>query len=158
MERSGRRITAYLPKAPRRYNGGVRLAALLLSLPLIACSGTPEPADAGTDAGDLDAGADAGVVELPCKTLTCNASETYCKLTPVGACALDAGACGQGEEPCVGAGGSGCTPDRTPSCEALEGCTSCACLIGKSPCGMGTIQTQCRAVGGRVTVECPYPE
>jgi hypothetical protein len=141
-----------LPKLPRRYNDLVRFAAFLLLA--LACSSTPEP----TDAGGMDAEPDAGSLELACKGLTCNAVAEYCKLTPVAACTIvDAGSCPSGQETCVTTGGSGCTPDRTPSCALLAGCTNCPCLIAKSPCGAGTMSITCRSSGGTISLECPYP-
>ena len=103
-----------------------------------------------------DAGVDSGVVFFPCKSLTCNGSEEYCKLTPVGECTLDAGVCGAGQEECVSSG-TGCTPERTAACEALNGFTQCAQFFASDPCGPGLINFTCREIGGTITVECPYP-
>jgi hypothetical protein len=128
----------------------VRAAALLL---LFACSSDPAPVDAGIDAGTIDAAPDGGAIQFACKDLTCNASEEYCQLTPVGQCRLDAGTCAAGEEECV-TNGIGCTPERTPSCEPLGACDNCPCLIQRQPCA-GDIQ--CRTIGGSITLECPYP-
>jgi hypothetical protein len=134
----------------------VRVALFLLSIVWLACSTDPDPTDAGADASVTDP--DSGVIMFPCKGMSCNASETYCKLTPVGACTIvDAGACASGEEPCVTTGGSGCTPERTPSCEPFGDCDNCPCLISASPCGQGLMSINCRASGGTITVQCPYP-
>jgi hypothetical protein len=142
-----------VPQAALRYNAAVRAAVLLLFS--LACAGDPAM-DAGADAGAPDAAPDSGVVLFACKNLSCNASEAYCKLTPVGPCTLDAGTCAAGQEECV-TSGTGCTPERTPSCEAFGSCAQCPCLIQDQVCGPGQVSIQCRAAGGTITLECPYP-
>jgi hypothetical protein len=132
----------------------VRAAVLFLFA--LACAGDPEPTDAGADAGEFDAGSDAGSMPFACKGLTCNGAAEYCKLTPVGPCTLDAGVCGAGQEACI-TSGSGCTPDRTPSCEPLGSCTACPCFFAQQPCGPGQMEIQCRAAAGTITISCPYP-
>lgn len=125
----------------------------LIFLFAFACS--TEPNDAGSDVA-MDAAVDGGVLEFECKAMTCNASEQYCKLTPVGACTLDAGTCAPGQDECITTG-IGCTPERTPSCEGLAGCTNCQCLFDMQPCGAGQISIRCLSSGGKITLECPYP-
>ena len=129
----------------------VRAALLLFAF---ACSSDPA-VDAGLDAGGTDAVPDAGVVQFACKAMTCNGSEEYCKQTPVGPCTLDAGTCGAGQEECT-TSGSGCTPERTASCEPLGGCNNCPCLVNTQPCGAGQVSIQCRSSGGAIMLDCPY--
>lgn len=133
----------------------------LLLLTVAACSDTPPERDAGpTPDAALDAGQsdDAGLLPVPCKSLTCNGHQEYCRLTPVGPCTImDAGACAAGEEACVTTGGSGCTPERTPSCEPLDGCSNCPCLINVAPCGPSTVEIRCRGAGEQIVLECPFP-
>jgi hypothetical protein len=123
---------------------------------LAACGETAAP-DAGTDAGGGDAGAtDTGVAFFACKALQCNAAEEHCKIVPVGPCTImDGGMCAAGQEECVTTGGSGCTPERTPTCEPLAGCTSCACLIARAPCAPGPTEIRCLSSRGTITLECP---
>lgn len=139
----------------------MRFFSPLLVIAIVACSDASPGEDAGRapdaseDAGQSD---DAGAIPVTCKTLTCDGRGEYCKLTPVGPCnVMDAGGCAAGEEACVVTGGSGCTPERDESCEPLDGCSNCACLISAAPCGPGTVEIRCRGAGGRIVLECPYP-
>ncbi len=122
---------------------------------LAACGGETAAVDAGfADAGFLDAGP-----TLVCGDQTCAAGAEFCRVVPVGACAVDAGVCGVGQEPCQVPAGSGCTATRARSCQpSPSGCSGCPCWISSSPCGPTPQSVQCLGARERgYTVECPYP-
>src|SRR5688500_7337674 len=129
-DRSGVRIGTFCQSPRPDTMPAVRIAVLLRLA--FACYGDTYPMDAGC----IYATPDSCFVTFACKSLTCNASEEYCKLTPVGPCTLDANTCPAGQEECVSTG-TGCTPDRTPSCDPLGDCTECACFFAATPCGPG---------------------
>lgn len=132
------------------------IVALCLVTFMLGCSSDDAPADAST----TDAvPADTGAATFACAEQTCLVDDQFCRILPTAACSVvDAGSCAPGEEQCQVQGAMGCTPERTRSCQSLQGCSNCTCLFDKSPCGGGDpLNIQCRSQGDGITVECPFP-